>query len=81
MIDFIIDILWLSSALSVFSCIVLFLLKPMYEYWMINKNDIDTESELYISVRKAVEEAEGDSIEVQLVIGGVKDGNRNKEVA
>lgn len=81
MIDFIIDILWLSSALSVFSCIVLFLLNPMYEYWMINKNDIDTESELYISVRKAVEEAEGDSIEVQLVIGGVKDGNRNKEVA
>ncbi len=81
MIDFIIDILWLSSALSVFSCIVLFLLNPMYEYWMINKNDIDTESELYISVLKAVEEAEGDSIEVQLVIGGVKDGNRNKEVA
>ena len=81
MIDFIIDILWVSSALSVFSCIVLFLLNPMYEYWMINKNDIDTESELYISVLKAVEEAEGDSIEVQLVIGGVKDGNRNKEVA
>ena len=73
MIDFIIDILWLSSALSVFSCIVLFILSPMYEYWMINKNDIDTESELYISVRKAVEEAEGDSIKVQLVIGGAED--------
>ena len=81
MIDFIIDILWLSSALSVFSCIVLFILNPMYEYWMINKNDIDTESELYISVRKAVEEAEGDPIEIKLVIGGVKDDNRNKEVA
>ena len=73
MIDFIIDILWLSSALAVFSCIVLFILSPMYEYWMINKNDIDTESELYISVLKAVEEADGESIEVQLVIGGVKD--------
>ena len=73
MIDFIIDILWLSSALSVFSCIVLFILNPMYEYWMINKNDIDTESELYISVRKAVEEAEGDPIEIKLVIGGAED--------
>ena len=73
MIDFIIDILWLSSALSVFSCIVLFILSPMYEYWMINKNNIDTESELYQSVLKAVEEADGESIEVQLVIGGVKD--------
>ena len=73
MIDFIIDILWLSSALAVFSCIVLFILSPMYEYWMINKNDIDTESELYKSIIKAVEEAEGESIEVQLVIGGVKD--------
>ena len=73
MIDFIIDILWLSSALAVFSCIVLFILSPMYEYWMITKNDIDTESELYISVLKAVEEADGESIEVQLVIGGVKD--------
>ena len=73
MIDFIIDILWLSSALSVFSCIVLFILSPMYEYWMINKNDIDTESELYISVLKAVEEAEGDSIEIKLVIGGAED--------
>jgi hypothetical protein len=73
MIDFIIDILWLSSALAVFSCIVLFILSPMYEYWMINKNNIDTESELYMSVLKAVEEAEGESIEVQLVIGGAKD--------
>ena len=73
MIDFIIDILWLSSALAVFSCIVLFILSPMYEYWMINKNNIDTESELYQSVLKAVEEADGESIEVQLVIGGVKD--------
>ena len=73
MINFIIDILWLSSALAVFSCIVLFILNPMYEYWMINKNDIDTESELYISVRKAVEEAEGDSIEIKLVIGGAED--------
>ena len=73
MIDFIIDILWLSSALAVFSCIVLFILSPMYEYWMITKNDIDTESELYISVRKAVEEAEGDSIEIKLVIGGAED--------
>ena len=81
MIDFIIDILWLSSALAVFSCIVLFILSPMYEYWMINKNNIDTESELYKSILKAVEEAEGESIEVQLVIGGVKDDNRNKEVA
>tara|TARA_B110000902_G_scaffold76997_1_gene91576 strand:- start:554 stop:775 length:222 start_codon:yes stop_codon:yes gene_type:complete len=73
MIDFIIDILWLSSALSVFSCIVLFILSPMYNFWMVSKNDIDTESELYISVLKAVEEADGESIEVQLVIGGVKD--------
>ena len=73
MINFIIDILWLSSALAVFSCIVLFILSPMYEYWMINKNNIDTESELYKSVLKAVEEAEGESIEVQLVIGGAKD--------
>ena len=72
MIDFIIDILWLSSALAVFSCIVLFILSPMYEYWMINKNNIDTESELYKSIAKAVEEAEGESIEVQLVIGGGK---------
>ena len=72
MIDFIIDILWLSSALAVFSCIVLFILSPMYEYWMINKNNIDTESELYKSILKAVEEAEGESIEVQLVIGGGK---------
>jgi hypothetical protein len=72
MIDFIIEILWLSSALAVFSCIVLFILSPMYEYWMINKNNIDTESELYKSILKAVEEAEGESIEVQLVIGGGK---------
>ena len=73
MIDFIIEILWLSSALAVFSCIVLFILSPMYEYWMINKNDIDTESELYKSIIKAVEEAEGDSIEIKLVIGGAED--------
>jgi len=80
MIDFIIDILWLSSALAVFSCIVLFLLSPLYEFWMINKGNIDTASELYKSVIEAVETAEGQSIEVQLVIGG-EDVSGDKEVA
>jgi len=80
MIDFIIDILWLSSALAVFSCIVLFILSPLYEFWMINKGNIDTESELYKSVLEAVDKAEGQSIQVQLVIGE-EDVSGDKEVA
>jgi len=80
MIDFIIDILWLSSALAVFSCIVLFILSPLYEFWMINKSNIDTESELYKSVLEAVDKAEGQSIQVQLVIGE-EDVSGDKEVA
>lgn len=80
MIDFIIDILWLSSALAVFSCIILFILSPLYEFWMINKGNIDTESELYRSVLEAVDKAEGQSIQVQLVIGE-EDVSGDKEVA
>jgi hypothetical protein len=80
MINFIIDILWLSSALAVFSCIVLFILSPLYEFWMINKGNIDTESELYKSVLEAVDKAEGQSIQVQLVIGE-EDVSGDKEVA
>jgi hypothetical protein len=80
MVNFIIDVTWLSSALAVFSCIVLFILSPLYEFWMINKGNIDTESELYKSVLEAVDKAEGQSIQVQLVIGE-EDVSGDKEVA
>jgi hypothetical protein len=69
MINFIIDILWLSSALAVFSCIVLFILNPLYDYWVENKNTIDKESALYSSVVAAVAQADGENISIQLVIG------------
>ena len=80
MINFITDILWLSAALAVFSCVVLFLLSPLYEFWSINKGKIDTESELYKSVLEAVDKAEGQSIQIQLVIGE-EDVSGDKEVA
>lgn len=69
MINFIIDVTWLSSALAVFSCIVLLILNPLYDYWIENKNAIDKESALYSSVVEAVAKADGDVISVQLVIG------------
>jgi hypothetical protein len=73
MIDFIIGYTMVILSTICVLCIVLFILSPVYNFWIVSKNDIDTESELYISVRKAVEEAEGDSIEIKLVIGGVED--------
>ena len=73
MIDFIIGYTMVILSTICVLCIVLFILSPVYNFWIVSKNDIDTESELYISVRKAVEEAEGDSIEIKLVIGGAED--------
>ena len=81
MINFIIDILWLSSALAVFSCIVIFILSPLYEFWTLNKKNIDDESELYQRIVEAVEQAEGHSIEIQLIIKEKEDDSGDKEVA
>mgnify|MGYP003632942709 CR=1 FL=1 len=71
MIDMVGDILWLATALAVFSSVVLFILNPLYSYWVENKYNIDLESDLYIKIEEAVEtaRAEGKEVSVQIILG------------
>jgi hypothetical protein len=54
MINMVTDILWLSTALAVFSCVVLFIMNPLYVYWLETKYQVDTECELYQLITEAV---------------------------
>jgi hypothetical protein len=71
LIGLIIEVIWLSSALAILASVVLFMLNPLYAYWIENKYHIDTESELYQAVAEAVEKAseDGSMIKIQLLIG------------
>ena len=71
MINMVTDILWLSTALAVFSCVVLFIMNPLYIYWLETKYQVDTECELYQKITEAVETASAESkdISVQIILG------------
>ena len=60
------EILWLATALAVFSSVVLFVLNPLYAFWIENKYHIDLESELYQKVSEAVEMAEEDGLQISI---------------
>lgn len=83
MIGMIIDIVWLTSALAVLASVVLFILNPVYAFWIENKYHIDLESELYQAVSEAVEEAvaDGSSVKVQLLVGEppIEEASKEKE--
>ena len=66
MITIVTEILWLSTALAVFSSVILFILNPLYAYWIENKYRIDLESELYIKVSEAVEIAVEDGLQISI---------------
>lgn len=74
MISLIIEMLWLSSALAVFASVVLFIMNPLYEFFMDSKYKIDTESHLYKQINEAVELAadQGADISVQIIVGDKK---------
>jgi len=83
LIGMIIDIVWLASALAVLASVVLFILNPVYAFWIENKYHIDLESELYQAVSEAVEEAvaDGSSVKVQLLVGEppIEEASKEKE--
>jgi len=83
LIGMIIDIVWLTSALAVLASVVLFILNPVYAFWIENKYHIDLESELYQAVSEAVEEAvaDGSSVKVQLLVGEppIEEASKEKE--
>ena len=60
------EILWLATALAVFSSVVLFVLNPLYAFWIENKYHMDLESELYRKVSEAVEMAEEDGLQISI---------------
>ncbi len=45
MIGMIVDIIWLASALAVLTSVVLFMLNPLYAFWIENKYHIDLEGD------------------------------------
>lgn len=71
MMTLIADVLYLAAALAIFATIVLFVLNPMYAFWIENKYGIDIESDLYAQIADAVEKAgeEGKEISVKITIG------------
>ena len=81
MIGMIIDIIWLASALAVLTSVVLFMLNPLYAFWIENKYHIDLEGELYQAVTEAVEKAadDGSLISIQLLVGEPKIEEASKE--
>lgn len=81
MIGVIIDVIWLASALAVLTSVVLFMLNPLYAFWIENKYHIDLESELYQAVTEAVEKAadDGSLISIQLLVGEPKIEEASKE--
>jgi len=60
------EILWLATALAVFSSVILFILNPLYAFWMETKYHIDLESELYHKVSEAVEMATEDGLQISI---------------
>jgi hypothetical protein len=81
LIGVIIDVIWLASALAVLTSVVLFMLNPLYAFWIENKYHIDLESELYQAVTEAVEKAadDGSLISIQLLVGEPKIEEASKE--
>jgi len=71
MMTLIADVLYLAAALAIFATVVLFVLSPMYAFWIENKYGIDVESDLYAQIAEAVEKAgeEGQEISVKITIG------------
>ena len=55
MMTLIADVLYLAAALAIFATVVLFVLSPMYAFWIENKYGIDVESDLYAQIAEAVE--------------------------
>ena len=83
MIGLITDVIWLASALAVLTSVVLFMLNPLYAFWIENKYHIDLEGDLYQAVSEAVEKAaeDGSLISIQLNIGEptVEEATEEKE--
>jgi len=50
LIGLITDVIWLPSALAVLTSLVLFMLNPLYAFWIESKYHIDLESDLYQAV-------------------------------
>lgn len=71
MIGLITDVIWLASALAVLTSVVLFMLNPLYAFWIESKYHIDLESDLYQAVSEAVEKAADDGLQIsiQLLVG------------
>ena len=83
MITIVTEILWLATALAVFSSVILFILNPLYAFWMENKYHIDLESELYNKVSEAVEMAAEDGLRISInfIVGEpeVEEASKEKE--
>jgi len=83
LIGLITDVIWLASALAVLTSVVLFMLNPLYAFWIENKYHIDLEGDLYQAVSEAVEKAaeDGSLISIQLNIGEptVEEATEEKE--
>jgi hypothetical protein len=71
LIGLITDVIWLASALAVLTSVVLFMLNPLYAFWIETKYHIDLEGDLYQAVSEAVEKAadDGSLISIQLNVG------------
>jgi len=75
------EILWLATALAVFSSVILFILNPLYAFWIENKYNMDLESEIYQKVSEAIESAaeDGSIISINIIIGEPEVEEASKE--
>ena len=83
MIGLITDVIWLASALAVLTSVVLFMLNPLYAFWIESKYHMDLEGTLYQAVTEAVEKAAdgGLQISIQLIVGepDVEEASKEKD--
>ena len=63
------EIVWIAAGLAVFASVVLFVLAPVYSAWSELRSNINTESELYDVVVKALDEFEETGNAVTIIIG------------
>jgi len=83
LIGLITDVIWLASALAVLTSVVLFMLNPLYAFWIESKYHMDLEGTLYQAVTEAVEKAAdgGLQISIQLIVGepDVEEASKEEE--
>jgi hypothetical protein len=68
LIDLVGNILYLASALGVFTCVVLFALNPLYAMWVEHKHNMDLEGELYEIISEATAAASEAGLDVKIKI-------------